>query len=157
MVSRRPSASRSPTPAPPVVCVSGEASLLMCIQELSTAVQHRAPVKVFLLNNRYMGMVRQWQELLHGGRYAESYMDSLPDFVRLAESFGVTGLRATEPGELDKVVEEMMAVPGPVIADIQVDPDENCFPMIPAGSAHYDMLLGPNGDTEVNEDGLAVV
>ncbi len=144
-------------PGAPVVCVSGEASLMMCIQELSTAVQHRAPVKVFLLNNRYMGMVRQWQELLHGGRYAESYMDSLPDFVRLAESFGVTGLRATEPGELDGVIEKMMADPGPVIADIQVDPDENCFPMIPAGSAHYDMLLGPNGDARVNEDGLAMV
>ena len=144
-------------PGAPVVCVSGEASLMMCIQELSTAVQHRAPVKVFLLNNRYMGMVRQWQELLHGGRYAESYMDSLPDFVRLAESFGVTGLRATEPGELDEVIEKMMADPGPVIADIQVDPDENCFPMIPAGSAHYDMLLGPNGDAKVNEDGLAMV
>ncbi len=144
-------------PGSPVICVSGEASLMMCIQELSTAVQHRAPVKVFLLNNRYMGMVRQWQELLHGGRYAESYMASLPDFVRLAESFGVTGLRADRPDELDGVVEEMMADPGPVIADIQVDPDENCFPMIPAGSAHYDMLLGPGGDTEVSEDGLAMV
>ncbi len=144
-------------PEAPVICVSGEASLMMCIQELSTAVQHRAPVKVYLLNNRYMGMVRQWQEILHGGRYAESYMDSLPDFVRLAESFGVTGLRASEPGELDGVLEEMMADPGPVIADIQVDPDENCFPMIPAGSAHYDMLLGPDGETEVSEDGLAMV
>ena len=144
-------------PEAPVICVSGEASLMMCIQELSTAVQHRAPVKVYLLNNRYMGMVRQWQEILHGGRYAESYMDSLPDFVRLAEAFGVTGLRASEPGELDGVLEKMMADPGPVIADIQVDPDENCFPMIPAGSAHYDMLLGPDGDAEVSEDGLAMV
>ena len=144
-------------PEAPVICVSGEASLMMCIQELSTAVQHRAPVKVYLLNNRYMGMVRQWQEILHGGRYAESYMDSLPDFVRLAEAFGVTGLRASEPGELDGVIEKMMADPGPVIADIQVDPDENCFPMIPAGSAHYDMLLGPDGDAEVSEDGLAMV
>ena len=144
-------------PEAPVICVSGEASLMMCIQELSTAVQHRAPVKVYLLNNRYMGMVRQWQEILHGGRYAESYMDSLPDFVRLAEAFGVTGLRASEPGELDGVLEEMMADPGPVLADIQVDPDENCFPMIPAGSAHYDMLLGPDGETEVSEDGLAMV
>ncbi|MCE2493439.1 MAG: acetolactate synthase 3 large subunit [Alphaproteobacteria bacterium] len=144
-------------PEAPVICVSGEASLMMCIQELSTAVQHRAPVKVYLLNNRYMGMVRQWQEILHGGRYAESYMDSLPDFVRLAEAFGVTGLRASEPGELDGVLEKMMADPGPVLADIQVDPDENCFPMIPAGSAHYDMLLGPGGDTEVSEDGLAMV
>lgn len=144
-------------PEAPVICVSGEASLMMCIQELSTAVQHRAPVKVYLLNNRYMGMVRQWQEILHGGRYAESYMDSLPDFVRLAEAFGVTGLRASEPGELDGVLEKMMADPGPVVADIQVDPDENCFPMIPAGSAHYDMMLGPDGDTEVSEDGLAMV
>ncbi len=140
-----------------VIDVAGEASILMNIQELSTAVQHRAPVKVYLLNNRYMGMVRQWQEILHGGRYAESYMDSLPDFVRLAEAFGVTGLRASEPGELDGVLEKMMADPGPVLADIQVDPDENCFPMIPAGSAHYDMLLGPGGDTEVSEDGLAMV
>ncbi len=140
-----------------VICVTGEASLMMCIQELSTAVQHRTPVKIFLLNNRYMGMVRQWQELLHGGRYAESYMDSLPDFVKLAESFGVTGLIASKPGELDKVIEEMIETDGPVIADIQVDPDENCFPMIPAGSAHYDMLLGPNGEAEVNEDGLAMV
>ena len=140
-----------------VICVTGEASLMMCIQELSTAVQHRTPVKIFLLNNRYMGMVRQWQELLHGGRYAESYMDSLPDFVKLAESFGVTGLTASKPGELDGVIEEMMSIDGPVLADIQVDPDENCFPMIPSGSAHYDMLLGPNGEAEVSEDGLALV
>ena len=144
-------------PNSPVICISGEASLMMCIQELSTAVQHRTPVKVFLLNNRYMGMVRQWQELLHGGRYAESYMDSLPDFVKLAEAFGAVGLRASKPGELDGVIEEMMAADGPVIADIRVDPDENCFPMIPAGSAHYDMLLGPNGDAKVSEDGLAMV
>lgn len=144
-------------PERPVICVSGESSLMMCIQELSTAVQHRTPVKVFLLNNHYMGMVRQWQELLHGGRYAESYMESLPDFVKLAESFGVKGIRAHKPGELDGVIDEMMATDGPVIADVHVDPDENCFPMIPAGSAHYDMLLGPNGDTEVSEEGLAVV
>ena len=130
---------------------------MMCIQELSTAVQNRTPVKVFLLNNRYMGMVRQWQELLHGGRYAESYMDSLPDFAKLAESFGIIGLQANKPGELDGVIEEMLEADGPVIADIQIDPDENCFPMIPAGSAHYDMLMGPNGETEVSEDGLAVV
>ena len=114
-------------------------------------------MKIYLLNNGYMGMVRQWQELLHGGRYAESYMDSLPNFKKLAESFGLTGLVASKPGELDKVIEEMIETEGPVIADIQVDPDENCFPMIPAGSPHYDMLLGPSREAEVNEDGLAMV
>jgi acetolactate synthase-1/2/3 large subunit len=144
-------------PEATVVCVSGEASLMMNIQELSTAIQNRAPVKVLLLNNQYLGMVRQWQELLHGGRYAESYMESLPDFVKLAEAFGAVGLRATKPSEVDAVIGAMLDSRAPVIADVHVDPAENCFPMIPAGSAHYEMILGQNGRADVSEDGLAVV
>src|SRR6201989_2754932 len=110
------------------VDIAGEASILMNIQEMSTAVQYRLPVKVFIINNQYMGMIRQWQELLHGGRYAESYSSPLPDFVKLAEAFGARGLRATKPSELDDVIKEMIEIPGPVIADIATDPNENCFP-----------------------------
>jgi acetolactate synthase-1/2/3 large subunit len=135
-----------------VVCVTGEASLMMNIQELSTAVQHRLPIKVFLLNNEYMGMVRQWQELLHGGRYAESYMDALPDFVELARAFQLTGLRAERPDEIDGLIDEMLATEGPVLADVRVDKKENCFPMIPAGAAHNEILLGPNGDAPQGRD-----
>ncbi len=115
-------------------------------------MQHRTPIKIFLLNNRYMGMVRQWQELLHGGRYAESYMDALPDFVELAQSFKLKGLRATRPDEVDDLIDEMLATDGPVLADIRVDPTENCFPMIPAGAAHNEILLGPNGDAPQGRD-----
>ncbi len=142
-----------------VIDVAGEASLLMVIQELSTMVQYRLSVKTFLLNNEYMGMVRQWQEFFHGGRYAESYMDSLPDFVKLAESFGATGLRARRPEEVDGVIEAMIETPGPVIADILVDKEENVFPMIPAGAAHYEMKLGPeHGELEErSEDGMVLV
>ena len=142
-----------------VIDVAGEASLLMVIQELSTMVQHRLPVKTFLLNNEYMGMVRQWQEFFHGGRYAESYMDSLPDFVKLAESFGATGLRAKRPEDVDDVIQAMIETPGPVIADIQVDKEENVYPMIPAGAAHYEMKLGPeHGELEErSEDGMVLV
>ena len=142
-----------------VIDIAGEASLLMVIQELSTMVQYRLPVKTFLLNNEYMGMVRQWQEFFHGGRYAESYMDSLPDFVKLAESFGATGLRARRPEEVDGVIEAMIETPGPVIADILVDKEENVYPMIPAGAAHYEMKLGPeHGDLEErSEDGMVLV
>ena len=122
-----------------VVCVAGEASFLMNIQELSTVKQYRLPVKVFILNNRYLGMVRQWQEFFHGGRYSESYTDSLPDFVKLAESYGIKGIRATKPKELNKVIEEMINHDGPVIADICVDQKENVFPMIPSGAAHNQM------------------
>ncbi len=135
-----------------VVVVTGEASLLMNIQELSTALQYRLPVKVFIINNRYMGMVRQWQELLLGGRYAESYMDALPDFVKLAESFGAVGLRATKPGEVDEVIKEMLTIDRLVVADIQVEQTENCFPMIPAGAAHYEMILGPDSDAPAGRD-----
>ncbi|MCG8545328.1 MAG: biosynthetic-type acetolactate synthase large subunit, partial [Alphaproteobacteria bacterium] len=144
-----------------VVDIAGEASILMNIQELSTAVQHRLPVKVFILNNEYMGMVRQWQELLHGGRYSESYSEALPDFVKLAESFGAVGLRATKPADVDGVIQEMITTDKTVIADIVVDPAENCFPMIPSGSAHNEMLLGPEamspGEQTVSEDGMVLV
>ena len=140
-----------------VIDVAGEASILMNIQELSTIIQYRLPVKVFIINNHYMGMVRQWQELLHGGRYAESYVDALPDFVKLAEAFGAVGLRAMKPSEVDGVIEEMIETPQAVIADIIVDPDENCFPMIPSGAAHYEMLLGPEDQGDVSDAGKMLV
>jgi acetolactate synthase-1/2/3 large subunit len=125
-----------------VIDIAGEASILMNIQEMSTLAQYRLPVKVFILNNEYMGMVRQWQELLHGGRYSESYSAALPDFVKLAESFHGVGLRAETADDLDRVIREMIAVDRPVIADIVVDQKENCFPMIPSGAAHNEMILG---------------
>jgi acetolactate synthase-1/2/3 large subunit len=147
-----------------VVDIAGEASILMNIQELSTIVQYRLPVKAFILNNRYMGMVRQWQELLHGGRYSESYMDSLPDFVKLAESFHCVGLRATKPSELDDVIKEMIANKRPTIVDVAVDEKENCFPMIPSGAAHNEMILGPGQQGQpaapgnpVSEEGMVLV
>ncbi|HVO15298.1 MAG TPA: acetolactate synthase 3 large subunit [Alphaproteobacteria bacterium] len=142
-----------------VIDVAGEASVLMNIQELSTAMQYRLPVKVFILNNEYMGMVRQWQELLHGGRYSESYMESLPDFVKLADAFGGTGLRATKPSEVDDVIVRMIKTKGPVIVDVLVDKTENCFPMIPSGSAHNEMLLGPDDKAAkpVSEEGMVLV
>ncbi len=124
-----------------VIDVAGDASILMNIQEMSTAVQYRLPVKIFILNNEYMGMVRQWQELLHGGRYSESYTDSLPDFVKLAESYKAVGLRAKKPDELDDVINEMINTDKTVIADIWVSKEENCFPMIQSGSAHNEMVL----------------
>jgi acetolactate synthase-1/2/3 large subunit len=142
-----------------VIDVAGEASILMNIQEMATACQYRLPVKVFILNNEYMGMVRQWQELLHGGRYSESYSAALPDFVKLAEAFGGVGLRATKPSELDAVIKEMIDTPKAVIVDVAVDPKENCFPMIPSGAAHNEMLLGP-GDTAkkpISEEGMVLV
>ena len=142
-----------------VIDVAGEASILMNIQEMSTIKQYRLPVKIFILNNHYMGMVRQWQELLHGNRLSESYMDSLPDFVKLAESFGATGLRVQKPSEVDDLVKEMMKIKGPVICDVVVDPKENCFPMIPSGSTHDQMLLGPEDklEGEISEEGMVLV
>jgi acetolactate synthase-1/2/3 large subunit len=142
-----------------VIDVAGESSILMNIQEMSTVMQYRLPVKVFILNNEYMGMVRQWQELLHGGRYSESYMDSLPDFVKLAEAFGAVGLRADKPSEVDDLIKEMIAVDKPVIADVRVDKAENCFPMIPSGSAHNEMLLGPEDKAQkpISEEGMVLV
>ena len=142
-----------------VIDIAGEASILMNIQEMSTAAQYRLPVKVFILNNQYMGMVRQWQELLHGGRYSESYTAALPDFVKLAEAFGAVGLRAARPAELDAAIEEMLAVDRAAILDVAVDQAENCFPMIPSGAAHNEMLLGPEDEAEkpVSEEGMVLV
>jgi len=124
-----------------VIDIAGEASILMNMQEMSTAAQYRLPVKIFILNNEYMGMVRQWQELLHGGRYSESYSASLPDFVKLAEAYGAVGIRCERPGDLDAAIMEMIDVDRPVIFDCVVDKEENCFPMIPSGKAHNEMLL----------------
>jgi len=142
-----------------VIDVAGEASILMNIQELSTARQFNLPVKLFILNNQWMGMVRQWQELLHGGRYSESYTASLPDFVKLAEAFGATGLRATKPQDLDGVIARMIEAKGPVVVDVCVDQKENCFPMIPSGAAHNEMLLGPGDEAKkpVSEEGMVLV
>ena len=142
-----------------VIDVAGEASILMNIQELSTIKQYRLPVKIFILNNHYMGMVKQWQELLHGNRLSESYMDSLPDFVKLAESFGANGIQVKKPNEVDDAIKEMIKINGPVICDVVVDPDENCFPMIPSGSTHDQMLLGPEDkvDGEISEEGMILV
>jgi acetolactate synthase-1/2/3 large subunit len=143
-----------------VIDIAGEASILMNIQEMGTLAQYRLPVKIFILNNEYMGMVRQWQELLHGSRYSESYSAALPDFVKLAESFHATGLRARNVGELDSVIQEMLAIPGPVIADIAVDQRENCFPMIPSGAAHNEMILGPGHSgraASITDEGMMLV
>ncbi len=125
-----------------VIDIAGEASVLMTMQEMSTAAQYRLPIKIFILNNQYMGMVRQWQELLHGGRYSESYTHSLPDFVKLAEAYHGVGIRCDKPGDLDHAIKEMIDVDKPVIFDCLVDQAENCFPMIPSGKAHNEMLLG---------------
>ncbi len=141
-----------------VIDVAGEASFLMNMQEMSTAAQYRLPVKVFILNNEYLGMVRQWQEFFHGGRYAESYTDSLPDFVRLAESFGWLGLRASRPEEVDETIARMIAHDGPVLADIRVEKTENVFPMIPAGAAHHEMKLsGADSVPARTEEGMVLV
>jgi acetolactate synthase-1/2/3 large subunit len=129
-----------------VIDIAGEASIQMTMQEMSTAVQHRLPVKVFIINNRFMGMVRQWQELLHGGRYSQNYTDSLPDFVKLAEAYGGHGVRCSDPAKLDDAIMEMIETPKAVIFDCLVDQKENCFPMIPSGKAHNEMLLAELGD-----------
>jgi len=143
-----------------VIDIAGEASILMNIQEMGTLSQYKLPVKVFILNNEYMGMVRQWQELLHGGRYSESYSAALPDFVKLADAFHAKGLRATSVDQLDDVINAMLDCDGAVIADIAVDQKENCFPMIPSGAAHNEMIL--TADQEANaavitDQGLVLV
>jgi acetolactate synthase-1/2/3 large subunit len=143
-----------------VIDIAGEASILMNIQELGTLAQYRLPVKIFILNNEYMGMVRQWQDLLHGSRHSESYSQALPDFVKLAESFHATGLRAKTIDDLDDVIIRMLAEPGPVIADINVAKDENCYPMIPSGAAHNEMILGPEHAghaASITDEGLMLV
>ncbi|QYK40275.1 MAG: acetolactate synthase 3 large subunit [Paracoccaceae bacterium] len=130
-----------------VINVAGEASWLMNMQEMGTAVQFRAPVKQFILNNERLGMVRQWQELLHGERYSHSWSESLPDFVKLAEAFGCKGIKCSDPKDLDDAIREMLAYDGPVIFDCLVEKHENCFPMIPSGKPHNEMLLG-DADTQ---------
>lgn len=143
-----------------VVDVSGEASFMMNMQEISTIIQYRLPVKIFILNNEYMGMVRQWQELLHGGRYSESYMESLPDFVKLAEAFGAKGIRCWEPDKVDDCIREMMETEGPVLVDMLVDKQENVFPMVPSGAAHNEMLLADQEEgkgPEVTAEGMSLV
>ena len=125
-----------------VINVAGEASWLMNMQEMGTAIQYRLPVKQFILNNERLGMVRQWQELLHGERYSHSWSDALPDFVKLAEAFGCKGIRCDNDADLDDAIREMLAYDGPVIFDCLVEKHENCFPMIPSGNAHNDMILG---------------
>jgi acetolactate synthase-1/2/3 large subunit len=140
-----------------VIDIAGEASVQMTMQEMSTAVQYNLPVKIFILNNEYMGMVRQWQQLLHGGRYSHSYSEALPDFVKLAEAFGCLGLRATRPDELDGKIREMIDSPKPVLFDCRVDPTENCYPMIPSGAAHNDMILSALSTAEVSDEGKMLV
>ncbi|MEJ6586628.1 MAG: acetolactate synthase 3 large subunit [Pelagibacterales bacterium] len=141
-----------------VIDIAGEASILMCIQEMSTAIQHQLPVKIFIINNQYMGMVRQWQELLHDKRYSHSYTDALPDFVKLAEAYGAKGIRVESPAELDKGIQEMIDYNGPVIFDCVVDQNENVYPMIPSGKAHNEMLLGKgNEDSEISDEGKVLV
>jgi len=143
-----------------VIDIAGEASVLMTMQELSTAVQYRLPIKIFILNNNYMGMVRQWQELLHGGRYAESYSEALPDFVKLADAYHAHGIRCQKPADLDRAIKEMIDVDKPVLFDCVVDPKENCFPMIPSGRAHNEMLLGDAGvsvEDAITDEGKVMV
>ena len=141
-----------------VVDIAGEASILMNIQEMSTAIQYRLPIKIFILNNEYMGMVRQWQELLHDKNYSESYTEALPDFVKLAEAYGAVGIRAKTPDELDEKIKEMINTNKPVIFDCVVDKVENCYPMIPSGKPHNQMLLGPEDEKEeVSDEGKTLV
>jgi acetolactate synthase I/II/III large subunit len=142
-----------------VIDIAGDASVQMTMQEMSTAIQYNLPIKIFILNNEWMGMVRQWQELLHGERYSHSYSASLPDFVKLAEAYGGVGLRAETPDELDGLIEEMIDMPVPVIFDCRVEKSENCFPMIPSGKAHNEMILGDIEDmgSVVDEAGKRLV
>ena len=140
-----------------VVDIAGEASIQMVMQEFSTAVQHRLPIKAFILNNEWMGMVRQWQELLHGERYSHSYSESLPDFVKLAEAYGGLGIICDDPEDLDAKIQQMIDFDGPVIFDCRVTKNENCLPMIPSGAAHNEMILGEITGDEIGEDGRKMV
>jgi acetolactate synthase-1/2/3 large subunit len=145
-----------------VIDIAGDASILMNMQELSTAIQHELPVKAFILNNQYMGMVRQWQQLLHGNRLSHSYTDALPDFVKLAEAYGAVGIRAEKVSDLDGAIDEMISVKRPVLFDCRVANLANCFPMIPSGKAHNEMLLSEDATDEaiataIDEEGKALV
>ena len=137
-----------------VIDIAGDASILMNMQEFSTIIQYRLPVKVFIINNQWMGMVRQWQELNHGSRYSQSYTDSLPDFIQLAQSFGGTGMVAETVDDLDKVIDEMIKSETFFLADIRVNKEESCFPMIPSGAAHNEMILSAE-DTENSKTSAA--
>jgi len=141
-----------------VINVAGEASWLMNMQELGTAVQYNLPVKQFILNNERLGMVRQWQELLHGGRYSHSWSDALPDFVKLAEAYGIKGICCDDPNKLDDAILEMLDYDGPVIFDCLVEKHENCFPMIPSGKAHNEMILSAEEpEQEIGKSGAVLV
>jgi len=140
-----------------VIDIAGEASVQMTMQEMSTAVQYDLPIKIFILNNQYMGMVRQWQQLLHGGRYSHSYSEALPDFVKLADAFGCVGLRADKPEELDGKIAEMIEVRRPVLFDVRVDPMENCYPMIHSGAPHNEMVLSDADESEMSDEGRMLV
>ena len=141
-----------------VIDIAGEASVLMTMQEMSTAVQYKLPIKIFILNNQWMGMVRQWQELLHEKNYSESYTAALPDFVKLAEAYGCAGIRAKNPEELDRKISDMLSINGPVIFDCMVDKAENCYPMIPSGKPHNQMLLGEQDEEEkISDEGKVLV
>lgn len=142
-----------------VIDIAGEASIMMNIQELATVNQYRLPVKVFILNNEYLGMVRQWQQLFHESRYSETYNSSIPDFVKLAESFGAKGLRVSDPALLDETIDEMINTDGPVVVDVLVEKKENCYPMIPAGAAHNEIILGPEESPEKpkKEEGMVLI
>ncbi|MEP1208772.1 MAG: acetolactate synthase 3 large subunit [Rhizobiaceae bacterium] len=145
-----------------VVCIAGDASVQMNIQEMSSALQHGTPIKIMILNNEYMGMVRQWQQLLHGNRLSNSYTEAMPDFVKLAEAYGGTGIRCTKPAQLDDAIKQMIETPGPVIFDCAVVTLANCFPMIPSGKAHNEMLLPDEATDEavgsvIDEKGKALV
>ncbi|WP_425283294.1 acetolactate synthase 3 large subunit [Martelella endophytica] len=134
-----------------VIDVAGDASIQMCIQEMSAAIQHNAPIKIFIMNNQYMGMVRQWQQLLHGNRLSHSYTEAMPDFVKLAEAYGAEGIYCDDPAELDDAIQRMIDSPKPVIFDCRVANLANCFPMIPSGKAHNEMLL----PDEANDEAVA--
>ncbi len=140
-----------------VIDIAGDASVQMTMQEMSCAVQHELPVKIFILNNEWMGMVRQWQQLLHGERYSHSYSDSLPDFVKLAEAYGGHGIRCENPADLDGAILEMIDSPKPVLFDCRVEKAENCFPMIPSGAAHNEMILGKIMGDEISDAGKMLV
>ena len=145
-----------------VIDIAGDASIQMCIQEMSAALQHEAPIKIMILNNNYMGMVRQWQQLLHGNRLSNTYNEAMPDFVKLAEAYGGTGIRCSKPSELDDAIMQMIETPGAVIFDCRVVTLANCFPMIPSGKAHNDMLLPDEATDEVvanaiDEEGKSLV
>jgi acetolactate synthase-1/2/3 large subunit len=124
-----------------VLCITSEGSFQMNLQEMATAVEHKLPVKIVLLNNGFHGMVRQWQDLFYERRYSASYLGKIPDFVKLAEAYGALGLRAVKPKEVEAVLKAGLKHKGPVLMDIHIDPYENCYPMIPAGGAHHEMML----------------